>query len=76
MAKTTDPGWAQRLEKAKKGELDPDEWTEIDGEMNDEGQPKLMHHFKAKRIFVRGRGGPRFIVPEAEAKNIIEKIKK
>ena len=76
MPKRSDPGWEQRLEDAKAGNLDPGEWTELDGELNDEGEARLMHHFKAKKVFVRGRGGPRFIVPEEEAKAIIEKIKK
>jgi hypothetical protein len=75
MPKTTDPDWIERLEKAKKGELDPGEWTEIDGELNDEGEAKLVHHFKAKKVFVRGIK-TKFVVPEEEAKQVIEKIKK
>lgn len=74
--KTSDPDWKGRLDKAKAGELDPTDWTEIEGETNDEGQAKLIHHLKSKKIYVRGRGGSRFIVPDKEAKQEIEKMKK
>jgi len=74
--KTTDPEYADRLNKAKKGELTGTEFTEIDGELNNEGGQKMIHHFKPRKIYIRGSSKNKKIVPEAEAKEILKNWKK
>jgi len=74
--KTTDADWGTWLDKAKKGEIVGDEVSEITGETNDEGEQKLLHHFKARKIFIRGSSKNKKIVPEAEAKEILKNWKK
>ena len=76
MAKNTDPGFAELLEKAKRGDITGTEVTEIDGETNDDGQPQMLHHLKARKIFIRGSSKNKQIVPEAEAKENLKNWKK
>jgi len=74
--KTTDTDWAARLAAAAKGDIAGDEVTEIVGELNNEGGPKLFHHLKSKKIYTRGIGKFKQVVPEAEAKQILKDWKK
>lgn len=74
--KKSDAEYTAFLEKAKKGEITGTETTEIDGELNDAGEQKLEHHFKARKIFIRGSSKNKKIVPEAEAKEILKNWKK
>ena len=71
MPKNTDPDFAARLATVLAGDGDGTETTEIDGELNNEGGPKMIHHFKGKKVFVRGRGEMRQEIPAAEGKAII-----
>jgi hypothetical protein len=72
MPKNTDPDFNDRLATFLAGNGDGTETTEIDGELNGEGGQKVMHHFKSKKVFVRGRAGQRFIVPDEQGKQIVE----
>jgi len=76
MAKNTDPGFADLLAKAKKGDIAGTEATELDGETNDDGGPKMLHHLKARKIFIRGSSKNKKVVPEAEAKEVLKNWKK
>jgi hypothetical protein len=68
------------LNAALTGDINGDEYQVIEGELNAEGGPKLVHHFKSKKLYVRGltklkkTGGT--VVPKEEAQAIIEKIRK
>lgn len=74
MPKNTDPDFAARLATVLAGEGDGTETTEIDGELNNEGGPKMIHHFKGKKVYIRGRGEMRQTVPDAEAKEHIANL--
>ena len=74
MPKNTDPDFADRLATVLAGEGDGTETTEIDGELNNEGGPKMIHHFKGKKVYSRGRGEMRQTVPDAEAKQYIANL--
>lgn len=66
-----DANWTDRLDKALKGEITGIELTEIPDETNDEGQVKVIHHFKSKKVYVQGSSKQKRTVPEAEAKQIL-----
>lgn len=66
-----DADWSDRLDKALKGEITGTELTEIPDETNDEGQVKVIHHFKSKKVYVQGSSKQKRTVPEAEAKQIL-----
>lgn len=75
MPTNKDADWAERLDKALKGEISGNEITEIPGETNNEGKVKKIHHFKSKKVFVKGSSNNKKIVPETEAKQIRTKLR-
>lgn len=54
------------LSRAESGDIEGTEEQEIDG-LNNEGQPRKLHHFKAKKVFVKGSArGPKQPATPAE----------